>query len=195
MKFFALALALLLPAMAAAPDIMGNAFGNPNAPITMEIFSDFQCPACKNLHENTLPEIMREFVTPGKVYLIQRYFPLQGHPYGLLSAEYVCAASRVGKFEQTSNILFATQPVWSENGHVEQTVDTVLTPTEAKKVKSLVNDPGVQAQIQHDVLEGRAVPVTQTPTLLVTHAMRRYPIAGLTDYGLLRSFLNDLLKK
>ena len=75
MKLIALALALVLTGMAAAPDIMGNAFGNPNAPITMEIFSDFQCSACKSLHDNALPELMREFVVPGKVYLIQRYFP------------------------------------------------------------------------------------------------------------------------
>ena len=183
--------------MAAAPDIMGNAFGNPNAPLTVEIFSDFQCPACKDLHDNALPEIMREFVTPGKVYLIQRYFPLQGHPYGLLSAEFVCAAAHVGKFEQTSNILFAhAAGVVRRTDTWSRPSNTVLTPTEAKKVKSLVNDPGVQAQIQHDVLtRARPSPSTQTPTLLVTHAMRRYPIAGLTDYGLLRSFLNDLLKK
>ena len=71
----------------------------------------------------------------------------------------------------------------------------MLTPAEAKKVKSLLNDPGVIEQIQHDVAEGQRVPVTQTPTLLVTHGLRRYPIAGLTDFGLLRSFLNDLLKK
>jgi protein-disulfide isomerase len=195
MKLFALALALLLPSMAAAPDVMGNAFGNPNAPIMMEIFSDFQCPACKNLHDNALPEIMREFVTPGKVYLVQRYFPLQGHPYGMLSAAYVCAASRVGKFEQASNVLFATQQVWSGTGQVEATVNTVLTPIEAKKVKSLLNDPSVQGQIQHDLEVGRSVPVNQTPTILVTHGVRRYPIAGVTDLGLLRSFLNDLLKK
>jgi protein-disulfide isomerase len=195
MKLLAIALVLLLPCLAAAPDIMGNAFGNPNAPITMEIFSDFQCPACKGLHDNAVPELMREFVIPGKVYLIDRYFPLQGHPYGMLSAEFVCAAAHVGKYELVSNALFASQPAWSGNGQVEETVNRVLSPAEAKKVKALLKDPAVQGEIQHDLDEGKTVPVNQTPTILVTKGFRRYPIAGVTDYGLLRSFLNDLLKK
>jgi protein-disulfide isomerase len=195
MKLLALAPVLLLPCLAAGPDVVGNAFGNPNAPITMEIFSDFQCPGCKSLHDAALPDLTREFVITGKVYLIERYFPLQGHPYGMLSAQYVCAASRVGKFQQAADILFATQSVWAANGQVEQTVNKVLTPDEAKKVKLLIKDPGVQAQIQHDLTEGQSVPISQTPTILVTHGFRRYPIAGVSDFGLLRSFLNDLLKK
>ena len=39
--------ALASSALAAAPNVMGNAFGNPNALITREIFSDFQCLAWK----------------------------------------------------------------------------------------------------------------------------------------------------
>jgi protein-disulfide isomerase len=138
---------------------------------------------------------MQEFVVTGKVYLVMRYFPLQGHPYGRVSAEFACAAAHIGKFELVANTLFAAQPVWSGNGQVEETVNRVLSPAEAKKVKVLLKDPAVQTEIQHDLDEGKTVPVNQTPTILVTHGFRRFPIAGLTDYALLRSFLNDLLKK
>jgi protein-disulfide isomerase len=197
MRFYTIALALLLPAFAFADtgNVDGNAFGGPNSPITMEIFSDFQCPACKNLHGNMVPEIMRDFVVPGKVYLIQRYFPLQGHTYGRVSAEFVCAAAHVGKYDQAANALFVSQETWSVNGKVEDAVDGVLTPAEVKKVKLLVKDPTVQSQIQHDLDEGRAVPVMQTPTILITYKGKRYPISGISNYGLLKSFLDDLLRK
>jgi protein-disulfide isomerase len=196
MKLFAVALTALLPCLAAAPDnVRGNSYGNPSAPIRMEVFSDYQCPGCKTLHDNTLPQIMRDFVVPGKVYLIYRYFPLQGHPFGMESAEFVCAASRIGKYDEVSNAIFAQQQVWSMNGKLEETVDSVLTPAEAKKVKALTHDPGVQAEIQRDLAEGRAIPVMSTPTLLVSYKQKRWPISGITDYSLLKSFLNGILSK
>lgn len=195
MKLCAVALAMALSCAAAAPDVKGNAFGNPSAPITLEIFSDFECPACKNLHETMVPQLMRDFVIPGKVYLIQRYFPWQGHQYGRISAEYVCAAAQIGKYDQVANAMFASQAGWSMTGDVEGVVKRALTPAEARKVKSLLKDPAVQGQIDRDLAEGRTIPLQQTPTILITKSMRRYPIAGLSDYGLIKSFLNDLLKK
>ena len=113
MKLFALALALLLPSMAAAPDIMGNAFRESQRSHHHGTLQRFPVPRVQEPARERPSRTHAGIRDAGKVYLIQRYFPLQGHPYGLLSAQYVCAASRVGKFEQASNILFATQPVWS----------------------------------------------------------------------------------
>jgi protein-disulfide isomerase len=198
MKLCALALAVLLPTLGSGPDIVkGNAFGNPAAPLLIEIFSDFQCPGCKQLHDQTVPQIMKDFVTPGKAYLIYRYFPLPGHAYGRPSAEYVCAAAQLGKFRQASEALFAKQSTWSLDGKVAEAVDTVLTPPEQKKVRALLKDPAVQSQIAHDLAEGRSVPVQQTPTMVVTFKGRQYPLSGegVFNYTLFKVFLDDLLKK
>jgi protein-disulfide isomerase len=198
MKLCALALAVLLPTLVSGQDLIkGNAFGNPAAPVRIEIYSDFQCPGCKRLHDEVLPKIMKDYVTPGKAYLIYRYFPLQGHAYGRVSAEYVCAAAQIGKYRQASDVLFAKQATWSLDGKVEETVDTVLTPAEQKKVKERLKDPAVQSQIAHDVAAGRALPVQQTPTLVVTTQGRQYPLSGegVFNYTLFKAFLDDLLKK
>lgn len=197
MKTFAAALiALALPLVAAAPTpgVLGNAFGNPSAPLTIEIFSDFQCPGCKTLHDNDLPQLMRDFVVPGKAYLVLRYFPLQGHPYGRVAAEFVCAAAHVGKYEKAANALWAQQQGWAVTGRVEDVINSALTPVEAKKVKALTKDPVVQAQIEADLTRGRAIPVMSTPTLLVSTRVKKYPISGLNNYSLLKSFLDGLLK-
>ena len=79
---FALAAALVLPAMAATgpEDVHGNTYGTAGAPILIEVYSDFECPGCKNFHDNVLPQMMRDFISPGKAYVIYRYFPLPGHP-------------------------------------------------------------------------------------------------------------------
>ena len=57
-----------------------KAMGSKNAPIAMEVFSDFQCPACKALFLKVNQKLMDNYVITGKVYLIHRDFPLPCTP-------------------------------------------------------------------------------------------------------------------
>jgi protein-disulfide isomerase len=173
----------------------GNTYGEPHAPVMIEIFSDFQCPACKLLHDDTFQLLMRDFVVPGKVYIIYRYFPLAGHPFGRPCAEFACAAARVGRYQKVADALFANEITISQSGKVEDVVDSVLTPTEAKRVKLLLHDPGVQHEIETDVAEGQTVPVSGTPTLLVTHAGKSQVVNWPINYSLLKSYLDSLVGK
>jgi protein-disulfide isomerase len=196
---FALAAALVLPALTATgpEDVHGNTYGTAGAPILIEVYSDFECPGCKNFHDTVLPQMMRDFIASGKVYVIYRYFPLPGHPHSRQAAQLVAAAARVGKWQEAGDALFASQQTWSQNGKVQETVDAVLTPAEQKKVHALTSDPGVNAEIDHDLELGKAVPVPSTPTMVVMYKMRRYPISGngIFNYALIKSFFDDLLKK
>ena len=198
MKLYAAIAALLLAFSAAGNDfILGNTFGSPRAPILIEVFSDFACPGCKEFHDTEFPRLLQDFVNPGKAYVIYRYFPLQMHPYGRRAADFVCAAAHLGKYEQAANLLFARQALWSQDGKVEQTLDDILTASEQQKLAELAKSPACQQEITHDMDEGQAVPVASTPTLLVTYRLHRYPINGqeTLNYTLVKSFLDDLLKK
>lgn len=59
----------------------GKAIGIPTTPITLKVFSDFHCPACKTLCEDTLSPLMADYVYKRKVYLIHRDFPLTIHQH------------------------------------------------------------------------------------------------------------------
>ncbi|HWC97116.1 MAG TPA: thioredoxin domain-containing protein [Candidatus Sulfopaludibacter sp.] len=193
----ALSLLLAASALSGADSIKGNAFGNPAAPIMMEVFSDFQCPGCKVLHDTELPRLMKDYVIPGKVYLIYRYFPLDMHPYGRKAAEVVAAAAQLGKYEQAADIAFAKQPEWSATGKIEETVDNVLTSAEQQKLKGLLQTPSVKQAVEHDLTEGKAVPVPGTPTLLITYRLKRYTLGGreVLKYEWVKAMLDDLLSK
>jgi protein-disulfide isomerase len=185
----------LLPLVAAASSVdKGKAFGNPAAPITIELFSDFQCPACRALHTELLPSIMRDFVIPGKAYLVYKEFPLPMHNHSREAAAYACAAARVGKYEQVADVLFQNQPTWESDGKVFETVSSVLTPAEQKRVQALAKDPAVLAEVQDDVQEGQVKRVSQTPTMIIMAHGKEYPIAGGLNYNLLRGFLDGLAK-
>ena len=140
MKMFALALALTLPCLAAGPDVKG--VGNPAAPLRMDLYSDFTCPHCKVLHEQTLPKIMADYVTPGKAYLVFHEFTLTGpgHEHSKTASLYAAAAARVGKYQQVCDALFQTQSSWAVSGKVWETVSPALTPAEQKKVQALFKD-------------------------------------------------------
>jgi len=187
-----LALALCL----AAPSRIDTAktFGNPSAPVTIVLFSDFQCPACGALHRQIMPSLMRDYVVPGRAYLVYKEFPLMMHAHAREAATYAVAAARVGKYEQVADALFQNQQSWGADGKVFETVATALTPAEQKKVQTLVKDPGVLGEVAQDVEEGMEANVNQTPTMVLIHAGKRYPIGGGVNYNLLRSLLNDLSK-
>ena len=188
----------MLPAIAAAPDLMkGNTFGNPKAPLLIEVFSDFECPACKYMHDKEVPQIMKDFVDKGKAFMIYRYDPLQMHQHSRQAAELVCAAAQLGKYVQASTALFTNQEAWSKDGRVAETLDAVLTPVERKKVRASLKDPAVQTEITHDMEEATALQVPGTPTLLITYHASRYPLSGpgVMQYELVKGFLESLLAK
>ena len=146
MKLLIAALAAWLAALSAAPVAFhGNALGDPKAPITIEVFSDFQCPACKRFHDEELLLLVRDYVARGKVYLVYRYFPLPQHAYGRKAAELACACAQLGKYEPAADVLFAKQDSWSKDGKLDETLAAVISPAEWKKVVALVKDPSVQA--------------------------------------------------
>jgi protein-disulfide isomerase len=186
-------LSLALLAMAASLAAQVKARGSPGAPVQIDVYSDYQCPACKVLYERTLVPLMADYVDKGKVYLIHHEFPLPMHPHAMEAACYACAASRVGKYEQAGDVLFRTQESWAASGKVDETVSTILTPEEAKKVRLLAKDPSVIAEVQQDIQAGRNAKINATPTLILTHRSKQYRVPGGSSYEILRRFIDQLL--
>lgn len=197
MKLFAAALLALLPCLAATPPVdRAKATGNASAPITIEVFSSFDCPHCKLFHETVEPELIKDYVMPGKVYLVKREFPLSGqyHMFAREAAIDATAAARIGKYEPVADALYRNQGVWALDGKVWATVASVLTAADQAKVQALSKEPGVVAEVQQDYDEGMAGQVSSTPTIVITAKGKRYPFSGVPNYDLFRKFLDDLLK-
>ena len=170
-----------------------KAFGSKNAPITMEVFSDFQCPACKTLFLTTNRQLMENYVTTGKVYLIHRDFPLPMHAYSRVAARYARAAAQIGKFEPVEQVLFQNQEKWEQTGDVDGTVATVLSPAEMVKVRALVKGGTLDAGIDKDTALGQMYRVNQTPTTIFHSNGQTYPFSGVMSYDMLKQFLDQLL--
>ena len=191
MILFAL-LSLAFAAASAQTPGVGKTEGVPGASMMIEVYSDFQCPMCKVLHEQVLPSLKKDYVAKGKVYLVHREFPLSQHAYAQMAALYVTAAARIGKYTPVADALFGKQASWSVDGKVDQTACSVLSPAEATKVRALVKERSVATEVQSDVQAGQKAAINQTPTMLVNFRMRQYPLTT-TNYDWVRRFLDDLL--
>lgn len=172
-----------------------KAFGSKNAPVVMEVFSDFQCPACKQLFTTTTQRVMDNYVDNNKVYIVHRDFPLPMHAYSRVAASYSRAAAHIGKCEPVEQALFQNQEKWETNGDVKGTVAAVLSPADMKKVQALVDGKTLEPLIDKDKQLGQAIPVNQTPTSIIhTKDGQSYPVVGYVSYDVLKTLLDQLVK-
>jgi len=167
--------------------------GSTSAPIVIELFSDYQCPACRQLHIDDIRPVITDYVNSGKVYLVVRDFPLPMHPWAKTAARYANASVRLNKFRTVDDKLFDTQLEWSANGEIEKALSSVLSKDELAKLKTYANDPKIEESIASDVALGKKVNLTQTPTMMITHKGRSFPVAGVVSYPILKRFLDNLL--
>jgi len=171
--------------------------GSPAAPITIEIYTDYECPACRALYLDTLPSLNAEFVKTGKVRLIHRDFPLPQHQFSKLATRYANAAGVLGKYDLVANQIFQSQPLWDQNGNVDAEVAKVLSPAEMEKVRVLVRtDQHLDDSVTKDVSMGQNDDrITQTPTIEIVYKGKREQIAGGMPYAILKSYLNKKLSE
>jgi protein-disulfide isomerase len=87
--------------------------GNPDAPVVVTEYSDFQCPGCGYFATALEPRFDADYLATGKARFVYHDFPLNGHPHAILAAEAARAAGEQGKFWQMHDMLFANQRVWS----------------------------------------------------------------------------------
>ena len=196
MKAIALLFAATFTLFAAGPDVpKSKMLGNPAAPLRLELYSDFTCPHCKHLHEEILPLIVRDFVNPGKGYVVFHDYTLTGpgHQYSRNAAAYAAAAAQVGKYMAASDALFRMQQSWALTGQIWPVISSSFTPDEQKKIQALVNTPKVLQEVQDDVDAGNMIPITQTPTMVVVYKGKKQPWTMWNSYPLFKNYLDSLL--
>jgi len=175
-----------------------KAIGSPNAPITMEIFGDFECPACRAFYEGTVKQVLDQYVVPGKVYLVHHDFPLEMHPYAMPAARLANAAAHFGQFEAIERALYDKQDEWSAKGNIDEVLASSFPPAEMKKFRDYetqhLNE--INASIASDRAMGNSRNVNQTPTVFITaHGKTEALPGGGVDYKLLKNYFDYLLRQ
>ena len=194
-----------------------KAYGSKGAPITIEVFSDYECPMCRNLFEQTLRPMIADYVASGKVYLIHRDYPLAipAHKYSGQAARWANAAAEIGQFENVEAAFYDNQQAWDASGDLEKYVAAAMSGADFKRAQKIMDGcepPGptgrqgavnlpphpcsVDPYIEQDIELGNKVPVTGTPTYVITYKGQRLPPgSGFVSWPLLKQFLDNLLRQ
>jgi protein-disulfide isomerase len=146
--------------------------GNPDAPITIIEFTDFQCPFCARFHTQTLPLILEEYIDQGKVKLVVRDFPIQSiHPNAVAASVASECANEQGKVKEMHDMLFYNQNEWNK-----QETDDALSlfsqyaaeiQLEQETFDSCLNSGKYLEEIKKDLADGRDYGVSGTPGFFI----------------------------
>jgi protein-disulfide isomerase len=170
--------------------------GSLDAPIRIDVFSDFECPSCRELYLDVMRRVLIDYSSQNKVCLVYHEYPLRTHRYSREAARYAEAASRLGreKLLRVYDVLFMEQAQWAVDGRLEASVAKALSRAELQKVKAYLQDPGINVAINKGVKLGDSRQVRSTPTWFINARGKEQRVEGRITYISLKQFIDSSLK-
>ena len=175
--------------------------GNPDAPVKIVEYSDFECPFCKRFHD-TMNQVMDEYGKDGQVAWVYRHFPLdQLHPVKARKEAVAteCAAELGGNdaFWKYADRFFELTP--SNN---QTNIDTVL-PQIAREIgldevkfASCLASNKYDAHIESDIQNAVATGGNGTPwSIVVAPNGKKYPLSGAQPYASVKQLIDLALQE
>lgn len=155
------------PAEVAAND---HVLGNREAPVTLTVYADFQCPACASearLVASAWPRIQNQ------ARLVFRHFPLDTHRHAFLAARYAEAAGRQDAFWPMHDRLFASQADWALLPDVRQVFDSYALELtlDIDRLHADLDAADLRAKILADQQGGVRAGVRGTPSFFVNGSL------------------------
>jgi protein-disulfide isomerase len=148
----------------------GRIRGAESAPVWLIEVSDFQCPFCKQWHDQSFAAIDREYVQTGKVRLAYLNYPLSSiHRNARAAAEAAMCASVQDKFWSLHDALFSTQPKWEAQPDPLPTFDSLAVAAGVQPAawRSCMASHATAKLIDADHDRSRSAGVQSTPTFFV----------------------------
>ena len=134
--------------------------GKADAPVTLVVFSDFECPWCAKL-EPLLAQLLA--ANADTVRIVFKHLPLPMHPQAEPAALAAIAAQRQGKFWEMHDALFAVQQ-WTPAAITETATRIKLDMT---RFQADLNSQETRMQLAKDKADAQAAEVAATPSVFV----------------------------
>lgn len=136
--------------------------GNADAPVTVVLFSDFECVYCGEFARGSFPAVKERYIDAGIVRFAYMSFPLsQSHPYAAAAANAALCAGEQGKFWEYHDILYANQDALASD---DLRAHATAAGLDMQVFDACVEDKLFAALIDRTVAYGKSLGVTGTPT-------------------------------
>jgi len=155
-----------------------NAIGDPNAPVTLEVYSSFSCIHCKNFAVDTEHQVIDNYVKTGQVYYIYRSFNDPRGPIGIASQAAYCAGDQ-GKFWEMHDIIFAN---FSQAGYSVKQLNAMAETIglDSELFNTCLDSEKYVDTIYEDASLGRDAGITGTPSFTLNGVLA---VEGNRDFA------------
>jgi protein-disulfide isomerase len=142
--------------------------GNPDAPVTLEEFGDFQCPPCGKFSE-FVEELLKEYNS--RLRLVFRNFPLSGHEHAREAALAAEAAGLQGKFWEMHDTLYREQETWTKAPNVRELFESYAGTIglDVAQFKKDIDGDKARERVDSDRALADFLGVKATPTLFINN--------------------------
>ena len=178
------------PAAAAGITVSANAMGESSAPVTIEEWGDFQCPACRVFATGVEPQVRTTYVATGKVRFIFRHLAFLG-PESTWAAEATECAGEEGRFFDLHDRLYALQRGENTGAFTKLNLQKIARDLglSAGFDACLTGDRYGQ-RIRAETLAGQQKGVSATPTFFINGRK----VEGSLSFDQLRAIIDPLIK-
>jgi protein-disulfide isomerase len=173
------------PTPAAIPlnDAAGS-LGDPDAPVTIVEYTDYQCPFCQRHVQETMPTILSEMIDTGRVHYVLKDLPLDSlHPEARAAAQAARCAGEQDAFWEMHDVLFESQQSWAGRGEAVSEIFASLAEElnlDEAALKTCLEEGRYIDVVQANIDEASALGANATPYFFVDGL----PIPGAQPYDL-----------
>ena len=182
---------VVMPPARDHPQANGNKMGDPNAPVKIVEYADFQCPYCMHYWEETEPQIIQNYVATGKVYYEYRSVGGFIGPESADAADAAYCAADQNKFWEYHDILFAN---WTGENAGDFTPDRLRQYAAAihlnvDQFNTCLNSGAHTNQVDQDVADAKTAGVQGTPAFFINGKL----IEGAQPYSAFQQAIDAAL--
>lgn len=171
--------------------------GNPNAPVTLIEFSDYQCPYCGRFVRDTFPRIKTDYIEKGKVRYVFRDFPILSiHPQAQKAAEAAQCSGDQDKYWEMHDRIFENQraiKVENLKGYAEK------LSLNMEDFNNCLDGGKYAEEVKKDIQAGKKAGVRGTPSFILGKTTKDGKVAGkfirgAQPYQVFKAAIEALLK-
>lgn len=160
--------------------------GDPDAPVVVVEYSDFQCPYCYRSYTELLPQLKENYIDEGLVYFVYRHYPLSSiHPYAQNDGEATECARDQGAFWEMHDAIFDGQ-AFTDDDLKGYAADLGLDTNEFDEC---LDSDKYEEKVKNDLAEGIAAGVSATPTFFINGEK----VVGAQPYETISSVIESYL--
>jgi len=167
--------------------------GNPNAPITIVEWGDYQCTFCYKFHQSSKNTLIEEYVNTGRINFVFRDFPLNGSDSVLAAQASYCADDQ-GKYWEYHDEIYKNwageRTGWVTRQSLDQFANTV--GLDLVQFNKCLDDKKYQQRVLENEKFGVKIGIKATPSFLIFNNEKITKVEGNQPFSVFRQVIDTI---